>query len=149
MKHILQESVSIAHFTTPSNAHYGIRRHVFYATFSAILAMKPMDSGEERYIELSIGQNISAGTILPVQLSSARIIGLMNQRRQSASLEQLSQTQCRIHSVPTRTSEQIARSHGMGSSWPWFTMEDGTVQFDRASSKWFLAGSKIAQYECI
>lgn len=27
----------------------------------AILAMKPMDNGEERYIELSIGQNISAG----------------------------------------------------------------------------------------
>jgi hypothetical protein len=72
----------------------------------------------------------------------------MNQRGQSVSLEELSHIICRV--VPKLSVEEKAAFHlsGLEKVWPWFKVSDGTVFFQKPSSRWFLAGRAIESYEC-
>jgi hypothetical protein len=88
------------------------------------------------------------GVDLPAQPRTVRIEAAMDQRGQSVSLEELSQIICRV--VPRLSVEEKAALHasGLEKVWPWFKVSDGTVLFQRPSSRWFLAGRVIESYEC-
>jgi hypothetical protein len=72
----------------------------------------------------------------------------MNQRKQSVSLEDLRRIKCRV--LPKLSTEEKAAYHsnGLEKVWPWFKVEHETVQFEDASSRWFLAGRAVESYEC-
>jgi hypothetical protein len=73
---------------------------------------------------------------------------MVTERGQSASLEELDRVMCRV--VPVLSAEERA-ALVLGSikkSWPWFKLEEEKVSLEQASSRWFLAGRAIANYEC-
>lgn len=70
----------------------------------------------------------------------------MNEQRQSAPLEELGLIMCRI--MPRDAVEEEVSSTSRNREWPWFRAKDGAVQFQQASSVWFLADRDIESYEC-
>lgn len=73
---------------------------------------------------------------------------MVNQQGQSASLEELDSVMCRV--LP-RMSEEERTALGLSDlekTWPWFQLRDEIVSFEQASSRWFLDGRAIANYEC-
>ncbi|KAF2176330.1 hypothetical protein K469DRAFT_700046 [Zopfia rhizophila CBS 207.26] len=88
------------------------------------------------------------GADLPHRLKSVKIAALMDGHRQAATLEQLNGIICRVLPIFSPEERGRFRSLNEGREWPWFTLEDGTVQFEQPSSRWFLAGREIESYEC-
>lgn len=69
--------------------------------------------------------------------------------RTSVSLEELERVKCKVEprfSVEEESAASMARVE-LGV-WPHFGVEDGTVHFERSSSRWFLAGRLIENLEC-
>ncbi|KAF2252713.1 hypothetical protein BU26DRAFT_517286 [Trematosphaeria pertusa] len=117
----------------------------FYAT-KAILAVTAVGDEDEKYIELPLRQRMPPGPEFPYRLDGARIVALMNEQRQSAPLEELGLIMCRI--MPRDAVEEEVSSTSRNREWPWFRAKDGAVQFQQASSVWFLADRDIESYEC-
>jgi hypothetical protein len=88
------------------------------------------------------------GIDLPTHPETMRIEALVNEEGRSASLEELDRVMCRI--VPKLSMEEQAavNASGQKKAWPWFKVRDETVLFTQSSSRWFLAGRTIQNYEC-
>jgi hypothetical protein len=89
-----------------------------------------------------------SGIDLPTHPHTIKIEAAMNQRRQSVSLEDLSQIMCRVISRLSAEEKATYHSSGREKVWPWFKVGDDTVQFEDTSSRWFLAGRAVESYEC-
>ncbi|KAF2001116.1 hypothetical protein P154DRAFT_562980, partial [Amniculicola lignicola CBS 123094] len=115
----------------------------FRAT-TVILSITTAGNKNERYVEIPLRQRIVPGTDLPRQLSSAKIAALMDSQRRAASLEQLNGVICRV--APALSQEEKGVHFNSGKQqvvWPWFALRDGSVEFEKPSSRWFLAGRDI------
>jgi hypothetical protein len=77
-----------------------------------------------------------------------KIVAAVTEQGRSTSLEKLDSTMCQV--IPVISAEERAAAEvSVGSKiWPWFTVEDGRVQFEDASSRWFLGGRAVEGYEC-
>jgi hypothetical protein len=77
------------------------------------------------------------------------VIALAGSSQNSASSEQLDNIICRVRAVfsqEERAGFQLLSMHE--PSWPWFKLEDGIVDFEDPTSRWFLAGREIESFEC-
>jgi hypothetical protein len=88
------------------------------------------------------------GVDLPPHPGTVKIEAVVNRQGHSVSLEELGQVMCRV--VPKLSAEERVALDlvGMEKAWPWFKVRDETISFERASSRWFLAGRVVASYEC-
>jgi hypothetical protein len=85
---------------------------------------------------------------LPRHLSMMKIVAAVTEQGQSTSLENLDSVICQA--IPVITAEERAAAEASARSrvWPWFTVKDGRVHFEDASSRWFLGGRAVEGYEC-
>jgi hypothetical protein len=73
----------------------------------------------------------------------------MDSQRRAASLEQLNAVICRVAPVLSLEEQGVNVYSGKQQLvWPWFALQDGLVEFEKLSSRWFLAGRDIGMYEC-
>ncbi|KAF2788751.1 hypothetical protein K505DRAFT_254804 [Melanomma pulvis-pyrius CBS 109.77] len=114
---------------------------------SVILAITVTDNDIERYIEIPLGQRTLPDAGLPRHLKSAKIVALVNADRQAAPLEKLDRTICRVVPVPSM-EEKSGLLRELEKDWLWFMLADEEVHFEQSSSRWFLAGREIGNYEC-
>jgi hypothetical protein len=134
-------------------------------TKSVILAFTEKGSARVQQIEIPLQKRIISGTLhmriilrsaltyrsgvdLPAHPGTITIKAVTNRQRHSVSLEELGQVMCRV--VPRLSAEErdALDLAGMEKAWPWFRIRDETISFERASSRWFLAGRAVASYEC-
>lgn len=73
-----------------------------------------------------------------------RIIAVINDDGKSVPLEGLRGVICRA--VPNISIEEKGVMEE--KVWPWFTVQDETIQFEVAFSRWYLGGRSIESYEC-
>ncbi|KAH7378806.1 hypothetical protein BKA66DRAFT_143266 [Pyrenochaeta sp. MPI-SDFR-AT-0127] len=114
-----------------------------YAT-GVILGFTQRGSNEEHHFEIPLRARISSGANLPSHPSTMKIIAVINDDGLSVPLEGLERVICRV--VPNISVEERAAVEQ--KVWPWFTVQDATVQFEVAFSRWYLGGRSIESYEC-
>jgi hypothetical protein len=91
---------------------------------------------------------ICLGVDFSRHLKNIRIVAAITEQGQSTSLEELNTIICQVTSEIS-VEERAAAEAGIKSKvWPWFTVKDGRVRFEDASSRWFLGGRAIESYEC-
>jgi hypothetical protein len=81
-------------------------------------------------------------------LDTMRIVAAITEQGQSTSLEKLDTIICQV-TPEISVKERAATEAGMESKvWPGFSVKDGRVRLDDASSRWFLGGRAVESYEC-
>jgi hypothetical protein len=121
----------------------------------------------ERRFEIPLRTRISSGVLLhakkdpntlllmicldvdlPRHLNIIRIVAAVTEQGQSTSLEELDAIICQVTPEISVEEKVIAEAGIESKVWPWFTITDGRVRFEDASSRWFLGGRTIESYEC-
>ncbi len=84
------------------------------------------------------------------QLDAVKVVAVVDlNKRTSGSLEELERVKCKME--PRFSFEEESAALATGSElgvWPHFGIEDGTIQLNKSSSRWFLAGRSIESFEC-
>jgi hypothetical protein len=77
-----------------------------------------------------------------------KIAAAVNGEGQSVNLEKLDNIICQIIPEISIEEEATVESGMKPIVLPWFAVKDGRVQFEDASSRWFLGGRAVEGYEC-
>jgi hypothetical protein len=83
-------------------------------------------------------------------IDAMKIVAVVNMETgTSGSLEGLARIKCELEPTFSAEEESAALASGVKLGvWPRFGIEDGTIQLNQPSSRWFLAGRSIESIEC-
>ncbi|RMZ70278.1 cytochrome c oxidase subunit vib [Pyrenophora seminiperda CCB06] len=115
---------------------------------SVMLAVTPSGGIMEQLVEIPLDKRILSGAKLPSRPKSIEMIAAVTNKGRSVSLERLDSILCNITLDYSSDERKATGSDGAPKVLPGFALRDEVVQFEDASSSWFLGDRMIDSYEC-
>lgn len=76
------------------------------------------------------------------------IATVVNLKGTVVSMKDLGRIMCRVMPMFSYEERAAMASADVEKVWPWFSIRDEAVLFQKASSRWYLGGRAVASYEC-